>query len=175
MIAGISHFYDTHMQMLFMLECYNWKEFGKPLLQAMLFEFWDGKINGLAKSLHSRKSFWKCRTLGFFFLFVELLKLKYFPNTFLSENGLPWVAPTFCRQTSCPEEAEFLQAVTTPCYAVTQRHLLFFPLNYFSHYILKNSHHKWEFHCEKHYLNTEQQDSSWPKESTIWEQETIYR
>lgn len=32
MIAGISHFYDIHMQMLFMLVRYNWKEFGKPLL-----------------------------------------------------------------------------------------------------------------------------------------------
>lgn len=32
----------------------------------MLFELWDGKRNGLAKNLHSRKSFWNCRTLGFF-------------------------------------------------------------------------------------------------------------
>lgn len=63
MIAGISHFYDIHMQMLFMLVCCNWKEFGKPLLWATLFEFWDGKIDGLTRSLHSRKSLWKGRPL----------------------------------------------------------------------------------------------------------------
>lgn len=102
----------------------------------MLFEFWDGKINGLAKNLHSRKSFWKCRTLGVFFCLWNYSS----SNIFLTHSFLKMDCPglhlhSVGRETSfCPEETDFLQTVTTPCDTVAQRHLLirlllFLPLN----------------------------------------------
>lgn len=100
----------------------------------MLFELWDSKMNGLAKNLHSRKSFWKCRTLGFF----SCLWNYSSSNIFLTHSFLKTDCPalhlhSIGRQATCPKETEVLQTVTTSCDAVTQRHLfillLFLPLN----------------------------------------------
>lgn len=96
----------------------------------MLFELWDGKRNGLAKNLHSRKSFWNCTTLGIFsYLWNYWSSNIFLMHSFLKTDFPDCIAPTFHRKRDKLSQGNWnFTNCDQSCDAVTQRHLLIFIL-----------------------------------------------